>query len=130
MAKTEFIAAIELSSAKITGVAGKKLNDGSMQILAYATDDASSFIRKGVIYNLDKTALSIKKIINLLEEQLKRKISKVYTGISGQSLHTVKNLVSRSWGEEVIISEEYIDAICDENMEFALPNMEILDVIP
>ena len=130
MATSEFIAAIELSSSKITGVAGKKLNDGSMQILAYATDDASSFVRKGVIYNLDKTALSIKHIITELEDQLKRKISKVYTGISGQSLHTVKNLVTRSWGEEVIISEEYVDAICDENMEFALPNMEILDVVP
>ena len=31
MATTEFIAAIELGSSKITGVAGKKNSDGSMQ---------------------------------------------------------------------------------------------------
>ena len=36
MATTEFIAAIELGSSKITGVAGRKNSDGSMQILAYA----------------------------------------------------------------------------------------------
>ena len=33
MATTEFIAAIELGSSKITGVAGKKNSDGSMQVL-------------------------------------------------------------------------------------------------
>ena len=48
MATTEFIAAIELGSSKITGVAGKKNSDGSMQVLAYAQEDSSTFIRKGV----------------------------------------------------------------------------------
>ena len=47
MATTEFIAAIELGSSKITGVAGKKNSDGSMQVLAYAQEDSSTFIRKG-----------------------------------------------------------------------------------
>ena len=43
MATTEFIAAIELGSSKITGVAGKKNSDGSMQVLAcllYTSDAA------------------------------------------------------------------------------------------
>ena len=55
MATTEFIAAIELGSSKVTGIAGRKNSDGSMQVLAYAKEDSSSFIRKGIIYNLDKT---------------------------------------------------------------------------
>ena len=38
MAATDFIAAIELGSAKITGIAGKKNADGSIQVLAYASD--------------------------------------------------------------------------------------------
>ena len=46
MATTEFIAAIELSSSKISGIAGKKNSDGSIQVLAYAREDASSFIHK------------------------------------------------------------------------------------
>ena len=36
MATTDFIAAIELSSSKISGIAGKKNSDGSIQVLAYA----------------------------------------------------------------------------------------------
>ena len=88
MATTEFIAAIELGSSKITGVAGKKNSDGSMQVLAYAQEDSSTFIRKGVIFNLDKTAQSLTSIINRLEGELKNSIAKVYVGIGGQSLRT------------------------------------------
>ena len=32
MATTDFIAAIELSSSKISGIAGKKSSDGSIQV--------------------------------------------------------------------------------------------------
>ena len=87
MATTEFIAAIELGSTKITGVAGRKNSDGSMQVLAYAQEDSSTFIRKGVIFNLDKTAQSLTSIINRLEGELKNSIAKVYVGIGGQSPH-------------------------------------------
>ena len=34
----DFIVAIELGSSKISGVAGRRNNDGTMQNLAYATE--------------------------------------------------------------------------------------------
>ena len=74
MATTEFIAAIELGSSKITGGTRKKNSDGSMQVLAYAQEDSSTFIRKGVIFNLDKTAQSPTSIINRLEGELKTQL--------------------------------------------------------
>lgn len=130
MATTEFIAAIELGSSKITGVAGKKNSDGSMQILAYAQEDSSTFIRKGVIFNLDKTAQSLTSIINRLEGELKNSIAKVYVGIGGQSLRTVRNVVSRDLEEEAIISEELVSSIGDENVAVPVVDMDILDVAP
>ena len=130
MATTDFIAAIELSSSKISGIAGKKNSDGSIQVLAYAREDASSFIHKGVIYNIDKTAQALTSIINKLEGQLNNSIAKVYVGIGGQSLRTVKNAVSRTLEEEDIISQELVDSICDENLEVPLADMSVLDVAP
>ena len=130
MATTEFIAAIELGSSKITGVAGKKNSDGSMQVLAYAQEDSSTFIRKGVIFNLDKPAQSLTSIINRLEGELKNSIAKVYVGIGGQSLRTVRNVVSRDLEEEAIISEELVSAIGDENIAIPVVDMDILDVAP
>lgn len=130
MAATDFIVAIELGSSKITGIAGRKNSDGSIHVLACAKEKSSSFIRKGVIYNLDKTAQSLTSIINQLEGALDNSIGKVYIGVSGQSLRTVKNTVSRHLPDEVIISQELVDEIIDENIQIPLIDMDILDVAP
>ncbi|MEG1686137.1 MAG: cell division protein FtsA, partial [Bacteroides sp.] len=104
--------------------------DGSIHILAYAKEDSSTFIRKGVIYNLNKTAQSLTSIINQLENKLDATIAKVYVGIGGQSLRTVKNTVVRHLEEESMISQELIDAINDENVQIPLIDLDILDVVP
>lgn len=130
MATTEFISAIELSSSKISGIAGKKNSDGSVQVLAFAREEAASFIHKGVIYNIDKAAQAITSIINRLEAELSNSIAKVYVGIGGQSLRTIKNFVTRELEEPGIISQELIDSISDENLEIPLIDMNVLDVAP
>ncbi|NDV64239.1 cell division protein FtsA [Bacteroides sp. 224] len=129
-AATEFIAAIELSSSKIAGIAGRKNSDGSLQVLAYAKEESSSFIRKGAIFNMDKAALALTSIINKLEATLQNSIKKVYVGVSGQSMHTVMNTVGRDYLEETIITQEEVDAICDENHAIPLVDMDILEVAP
>ena len=129
MATTEFIAAIELSSSKISGIAGRRNSDGSIQVLAYATEEAFSFVRKGAVYNIGKAAQALTTIINRLEDQLKSPIAKVYAGIGGQSLRTVKNVVSRT-PETEVISQELIDTLCDENLACPIVDMDILDVAP
>ena len=55
MAAKDFIVAIELGSSKMTGIAGKKNLDGSISVLAVVTEDSSTFIRKGVIYNIERS---------------------------------------------------------------------------
>ena len=130
MAETDFIVAIELGSSKITGIAGRKESDGIIHVLAYAKEESSSFIRKGVIYNIDKTAQSLTSIINKLEDGLDNSISKVYVGIGGQSIRTVKNIVNRHLANEEIITQELVDSIIDENIQIPLIDMDILDVVP
>lgn len=130
MAATDFIVAIELGSSKITGIAGRKDSDGIIHVLAYAREESSSFIRKGVVYNIDKTAQSLTSVINKLEGALGNSISKVYVGIGGQSIRTMKNIVNRHFANEEIITQELVDSIIDENMQVPLTDMDILDVIP
>lgn len=130
MVAKEFIVAIELGSSKMTGIAGKRNSDGSLQILALAQEDSSSYIRKGVVFNIDKTATGIENIINKLQNVLKMKISKVYVGIGGQSLHTVKNTIKRQLEKKTIISQELVDSIMDSNLATQYPDKEILHVVP
>ena len=130
MAVTDFIVAIELGSAKISGIAGKKLPDGSIQILATASENASDCIRKGVIYNLDKTTQSLTSIIKKLESTLKASIGKVYIGMGGQSLRTIRNTEVRHMDEETKISQELIDSLKDSNRSVPIVGYQILGVAP
>ena len=130
MAPTDFIVAIELGSSKITGIAGKKLPDGSIQVLATANENSADCIRKGVIYNLDKTTQSLTSIIKKLESVLKASIGKVYVGIAGQSLRTTRNTEVRHLEEETKISQELIDALMDSNRSMPIVGYQILGVAP
>ena len=130
MAVTDFIAAIELGSSKITGIAGKKNADGSIQILAYASEHSSDCIKKGIIYNLDKTTQCLTSVIQHLEEQLQASIKKVYVGIGGQSLRSIRNCETKQLNEEVKISQALIDELMKNNREMALIDQEILAVEP
>ena len=130
MVATEFIVAIELGSSKISGIAGRKLPDGSIQVLATANENASGCIRKGVIYNLDKTTQSLTSIIKKLESALKASIGKVYIGMGGQSLRTIRNTEVRHLDEEIKISQELIDELKDCNRAVPIVGYEILGVAP
>lgn len=125
----EFTVAIELGSSKITGIAGQKKPDGSISVLAMVREDSSSFIRKGVVYNIDKTSQCLSNIVKKLEVQLKTRIRQVYVGIGGQSIRSVRNTIVRDLAPDTIITQEMVTGIMDENRANEYADQKILDVI-
>lgn len=123
----DFIVAIELGSSKMTGIAGKKNLDGSIQVLACIKEDSSSCIRKGVVYNIDKTAQCLTNIINKMEGQLKTTITQVYVGVGGQSIRSIRNVISKDMDIETPISQEMVIELMDANRNMKYPDQEILD---
>ncbi len=127
MAAKEFIVAIELGSSKITGIAGKKSMDGSIQVLAVVREDATPCIRKGVVYNIDKTSACLTSIIKKLKTLLKSEISQVYVGVGGQSIRSIRNSSVKTLPEDTIISQDMINELMDNNRSTMYPDLEILD---
>ena len=127
MAAKEFIVAIELGSSKVTGIAGQKNLDGSIQILAVVKEESSAFIRKGVVYNIDKTAQCLTSIIKKLETQLKTEIRQVYVGVGGQSIRSVRNVISKDLPNETIVTQDMVIELMDANRNMTYPDQEILD---
>lgn len=123
----EFIVAIELGSSKMTGIAGQKNLDGSITVLATVEEDSSSCIRKGVIYNIDKTCQCLTNIISKLKNQLKQDISQVYVGVGGRSIRSVKNVIVKDLPADTIISQSMINELMDINRNMTYPDQEILD---
>lgn len=128
MAEKEFIVAIELGSSKVTGIAGQKKPDGSISVLALAKEDSSSFIRKGVVYNIDKTAQCLTSIVKKLETQLKTRITQVFVGVGGQSIRGVRNVVARDMSADTIITQEMVIELMEANRNLDYPDQKILDV--
>ncbi len=129
-AKKEIIVAIEFGSSKIRGVAGYKNTDGSVQVLDIEQADARNCVRKGVIYNIDKTVTCLKNIIGKMEDALDMRVPKVFVGIGGLSVRTKKNTVSRQFATKTVISQEVVDTLLRTNRGTKYAGYEILEVIP
>ena len=123
----EFIVAIELGSSKMTGIAGRKNLDGSIQVLACVKEDSSAFIRKGVVYNIDKTAQCLTSIITKLQKQLKTTITQVYVGVGGQSIRSIRNVIAKDLPGESLVTQEMVVELMDDNRNVVYPDQEILD---
>lgn len=123
----EFIVAIELGSSHMTGIAGKKNLDGSINVLAVVREDSTTCIRKGVVYNIDKTVQTLTSIIKKLETFLKSKIAHVYVGVGGQSIRGVKNTIVKELPADTIVTQDMINELMDANRSMQYPEQEILD---
>ena len=122
-----FIVAIELGSSKMTGIAGQKNLDGSIQVLAVVKEESSSFIRKGYVYNIDKTAQCLASIVSKLEKQLKTTITQVYVGVGGQSIRSVRNVISKELPTDTMVTQDMVIELMDANRNMKYPDQEILD---
>ena len=125
-----FIVAIELGSSKVTGVAGRKQPDGAIQVLAFAQEPSTTFIRKGRINNVSKMTQCIISMREKLEQKMQKSVSRVYVGIGGMGMHTVANTVARHFDSKVEITQEMVDAISDENRTSASTDRDILESVP
>ena len=109
MYKNKTIVAIELGSSKISGAAARKKSDGKLEITACASVPSSAFIRQGAVYNLDRTAEGIARVIELLERQIGTKIFQVFTGYAGKSLRSLPVTVSRELEEGAVVTSSVVD---------------------
>ena len=127
MAAKDFIVAIELGSSKVTGIAGKKNLDGSISVLAVVKEDSSSFIRKGVVYNINQTVQCVSNIVKKLSAALKSEIAQVYVGVGGQSIRSEKNVIGKDLLGDTIVTQEMVNELMDTNRNMSYPEQEILD---
>ncbi len=130
MVTNDLIAAIELGSSKVAGAVGRKRSDGSLQILAYADEPVSGFVRRGVVYNIDQTAQCLSNLINRLEPELGNyTIEQVYVGVGGYTLHSERNTVVRTFEEETRMAEAMVDEMEEENAAKQYPGYGMLMMV-
>jgi len=109
MDQSGFVVGIDLGTSKITGVVGRKNEQGVITILASEIIPSDSSVRYGVIYNIDEAAGKVKKMISLLENKIGKKIGKAYVSVAGKSLRAVEHTEIKTLDEKMPVPFTILD---------------------
>lgn len=129
-AEKDIIVAVELGSTAIRGIAGKREPDGTMRVLAISQEETNDSIRKGLVDNIDKTTQAISHVVKKINDELGIHTTRIYVGLSGQSLRTMENKNPYQFAEKTIITNDLIDQLKEINNGVVYPQAKIHDVIP
>ena len=109
MDKNEKIfAAVDIGSTKIVALAGKKNEEGKIQIVGLG-HSASRGVKRGVILNVEEAFAAISDALGQAEKESGHDIENVFVNISGQQLTTLTTRQQRMLGRDHCVSESDID---------------------
>lgn len=134
MAEDRYVAAIEISSSKIVAVVGKMHAGGQLDIIASEQEKGVESVRYGVIRNLEEASNRILRILNKLERKpavAPRKITGLFVGLSGLSLHSIQTRVSINLPDDTEITDEIIQRLQKQASHTAIDSsLETIDAVP
>lgn len=130
-----YIAALEIGSSKITGAVGVyDPENKTLKIIAAEQEESRDSVRYGIIHNPEEVAARAVRIIDKLNENpavAPRRISGIYVGLSGRSMHSVTSPVQLFFPEVTEITAEILNNLKTDASHIDLEsNQEIMAVVP
>lgn len=128
--KSNLSVVIDIGTSKIVAIAGVKNEYGKIEVLGVAKT-ISKGIKRGVVFNIDEAANSIKETLSLLESQIDEEISQANIAYSGQFMKTIDFHNSKDISDKGLVSEFDVDQLYNEakKVEFE-QEYKIIQVIP
>lgn len=106
MDKNEKIfAAVDIGSTKIVALAGRKNDDGKIEIVGLG-HSASRGVTRGVVVNVEETFAAISEAVLQAERDCGADISEVFVNISGQQLITLTSKQQKLLGNDPVTEYE------------------------
>ena len=134
MSDKNYIAALEISSAKVAVVIGELREGGHLEVVAAEQEKNAESVRYGHIQNPEETSLRVARIIDRLERRhhlQPRKITGVYIGLNGRSLRSLNTSVSLNLPDDTEITTEIIDRLKEIALNTAIDNSLVtVDAVP
>ena len=130
MEKNQYIVALEIGSSKIVGAIAEKTSAGYLSVRHLQEEKHLNSVRYGIVQNVENIKNSINRILRNLEGMVDGRITQVYMGVSGRSLHSIVSEVNRSVGSTEPITKELIDRIIHEATSTPIKNHDTVDIVP
>ena len=130
MKKNQYIVALEIGSSKIVGAIAEKSPDGFLNVRYLQEEKHLNCVRYGIVQNVENIKSIINRILKNLEGAIDGRVTQVYMGVSGRSLHSIVSEVNRSVDTTVAITKELIDRIIHEATSTPIRNHDTVDIVP
>ncbi len=127
--ETNIVAAVDVGTTKVVVVAGRKLDNGRVEVLG-VEELPSEGVRRGVILNIEKTASVIRNAVSSLESRLGIKIEHVYASVAGQPIKCMQNRAYVYINANMEITNQEVDKLKnDNNGVYVDPGYKLLHVL-
>ena len=130
MEKNQYIVALEIGSSKIVGAIAEKTPAGYLTVKYLQEEKHLNSVRYGIVQNVENIKSNINRIIRNLEGMIDGRVTQVYLGVSGRSLHSIVSEVNRSVGSTEAITKELIDRIIKDATSTPIRNHDTVDIVP
>lgn len=84
------ITAIDIGTTKIVAIAGKKHENGKLEILGVGKAPSHG-VKRGVVLNIEETANAIQMAVSQVQRTADIEFSEVYVGIAGEHIKSIRN---------------------------------------
>lgn len=111
--KTNLSVVIDIGTSKLTALAGRKNEEGKMEILGAASNSAGG-IKRGVVLNIEEAAASIGHVLDKLKEQVNGKIKRVDITYAGQPMRIYEHKGYRLTSGDGIVTQSDVDELFNE----------------
>ena len=120
MDKNEKIfAAVDIGSTKIVALAGKKNEEGKIQIVGLG-HSASRGVKRGIVLNVEEAFAAISDALAQAEKESGQDIETVFVNISGQQLTTQTTRQQKVFGRDHCVSESDVDQMMQMARQISL----------
>ncbi len=129
--QSEIIVGLDIGTTKIACIVGKKDEYGKIEIMGYGKTESLG-VKRGVVANIENTVKSIRKAVDIAEQQSEVEIHRVHVGIAGQHIRSLQHRgnIIREDPDKPITRDEIEKLINDMKKLNMAPGEEIIDVIP
>ncbi|MDO8952009.1 MAG: cell division protein FtsA [Draconibacterium sp.] len=128
--KSKLSAVIDIGTSKLVAIAGTKNEAGKLEIAGVAKTPAKG-IRRGVIFNIEEVAVSVKELLASLESKIDEQIEEVHVAYAGQHMKTVHFQRVKFTSDDGVVSKADIDSLYElaKNAEIE-EGFKLVEVIP
>ena len=128
--KSKLSVVIDIGTSKFVAIAGTKNEAGKFEISAIAKTPAKG-IRRGIIFNIEEVAVSVKELLDTIESKINERIENVQVAYAGQHMKTVHFQRVKFTSEDGIVTRSDIDGLLEQAKSAEIEEgYKLVEVIP